>query len=191
MFCSFIWPCFFVSWFLVFIWVYFYVLSIDSMSPGLGRMGLCSRCSVGASTPHLPITWVQSSRCISPYRLCAHSCFSWVLIPVGTSMGMIYPKPLVWGLAEPLWGTCCAAASLMVLDSLQWGLVPDESAPYVCHLWMSSGGAFMWSEFVPQICWLWSLLGDTSKGQRRLVFFPGPPAWATKWSADGCYLCWV
>ena len=52
------------------------------------------------------------------------------------------------------------------------------------------GGAWMefstskWSEVVHWEYWLWGLPGGA--GQDHL-----PLAWAKKWSADGCYLCWA
>ena len=157
---------FFISSFWLPPCVYFYVLGIAALSPGLGIVALRSRCPVGpvVQPPHSPELGIQM--CLPLRGLCAPSCYSWALIATGTSMVGIYPKAnRLWELAATTVEICCAGADPMEQNSLQQGSGTRQVHPLTLCSWRWLGGTSVWSKPIRQVHWLWSLLGSTGQGQ--------------------------
>ena len=121
------------------------------------------------------------------------SCCSWALIAVGTSMGGIDPQAYqLQGLAattvEDLlcW---CPAHRVGRTSAGPWCLL---SVPLEC---VTCGGGWVVLRCGPKLSTGCTGSGASQEVQakvsRCLCSVQGYPAWTTKWSADGCYLCWM
>ena len=137
------------------------------MSPRLGRVALCSRCpkvSSGTASPSI----TQAARFSCTHRM-------WAVWPLLLKLSLHYcwdpnrreSPPRLMAAKTGCHHHGGPALQELTPQSRTYfsrALVPAESAPWGCLFWRRLGDAWMQSEAVHQVHWLWGLLGGSGQG---------------------------